>query len=153
MGQESNTQPEPVCQQVYRGPDRRRASTPRLSRFSFWGGRRRSARRAEEQHASFVDLYGTRLWLMVLWVALMNIADSFFTLVHLQNGGIEANPVAAALLETGRSGFVLWKCGLISLALVVLTVHKNFRIARAGLQLSAVVYTALCVYHLSLFWV
>ncbi|MEY2785952.1 MAG: hypothetical protein RL277_2164 [Planctomycetota bacterium] len=149
MGQDF--QPEPA--RAYRGPDRRQASTPRLSRYSFWGGRRRAARRAEERHASFVDLYGTRLWLLVLWVALMNIADSFFTLIHLQNGGIEANPVAAALLETGRSGFVLWKCGLISVALLVLTVHKNFAIARAGLKVSAVVYTVLCLYHLSLFWV
>ena len=61
--------------------------------------------------------------------------------------------VAAALLETGRSGFVLWKCGLISLALLLLTIHKNFAIARAGLKVSAVVYTVLCLYHLSLFWV
>lgn len=148
---------EPISEQggrrVFRGPDRRRQATPRLSRYSFLGGRRASVRRDEERASSFVDLYGTRLWVLVLWVALMNVADSFFTLVHLQNGGIEANPVAAMLLTTGRSGFVLWKCALICLALVILTVHKNFPIARLGLRLSAAVYTLLCAYHLTLFWV
>jgi len=151
MGQESS--PPDTQAPVYRGPDRRRRPTPRLSRFTFWGGRRKQARRAGERETSFVDQYDIRLWLIVLWVSLMNIADSFFTLVHLQNGGIEANPFAAALLETGRTGFVLWKCGLISAALVVLVIHKNFLVARAGLKLSIVVYTGLCLYHLALFWV
>ena len=92
------------------------------------------------------------MWLAVMWVTLMNIADSFFTLVHLQNGGIEANPLAALLLTTGREGFVLWKSGLIGLALVVLTVHKNFPMARLGMWVSAAAYTLLLCYHLLLFF-
>ena len=135
-----------------RGPDRRRSATPRFSFYSLWGGRRRGQRRAEEQAGTFVDVYGSRLWLVVMWVVLMNIADSFFTLVHLQNGGVEANPMAEALLRTGRAGFVFWKCGLIGLALVVLTVHKNFPMARAGLWISAGAYTLLLCYHLALFF-
>jgi hypothetical protein len=135
-----------------RGPDRRRNATPRFSLYSIWGGRRRGLRRGEEQAGTFVDVYGSRLWLVVMWVVLMNIADSFFTLVHLQNGGVEANPMAQALLRTGREGFVFWKCGLIGLALVVLTVHKNFPMARVGLWVSAGAYTLLLCYHLALFF-
>ena len=137
---------------AYRGPDRRRRATPRFSLYSFWGGRRGGSRRTDEQAGEFVDLYGTRLWLVVMWIVLMNIADSFFTLVHLQNGGVEANPMAQALLRTGREGFVFWKCGLIGLALVVLTVHKNFPMARLGLWISAGAYTLLLCYHLALFF-
>jgi hypothetical protein len=43
----------------------------------------------------------------ILWIALMNAADSFFTIVHLQNGGQEVNPIAGALLTTGRLPFVI----------------------------------------------
>lgn len=136
---------------IHRGPDRRKRPTPRLSLYSLWGGRRRRARRDEEHTGSFVDVYGSRLWVIVMWVVLMNVADSFFTLVHLQNGGIEANPMAQILLGTGREGFVFWKCGLIGLALVVLTVHKNFAMARLGLWISAAAYTLLLGYHLVLF--
>lgn len=136
---------------THRGPDRRQRPTPRLSLYSLWGGRRRRPRRDEERTGSFVDVYGSRLWMIVMWVVLMNVADSFFTLVHLQNGGIEANPMAQILLGTGRESFVFWKCGLIGLALVVLTMHKNFAMARLGLWVSAAAYTMLLGYHLALF--
>ena len=127
----------------YRGPDRRQRPTPRLSRFSFLGGRRRQAGVGE-----FVDQYGRRLWLMLAWVGLMNVADSFFTLWHLQEGAIELNPFAAMLLRTGRIGFVLSKALLITVPLVVLCIHKNFQLARMGLWLAATAYTVLIAYHL-----
>ena len=81
------------------------------------------------------------------------LLDSFFTLVHLQAGGIELNPLAAILLETGRIGFVLWKAVLIGGAILVLCIHKNYVIAKAGLILAAVAYTILVGYHLMLFTV
>lgn len=134
-----------------RGEDRRRAPTPRLSRFTFFGGRRRHNRRGDEREGAFVDLYGGRLFLIVLWVAMMNIGDSFFTLVHLQSGGVELNPVAKLLLTTGRWNFVFAKSILIGLALIVLAVHKNFHLARVGLWTAAGTYTCLVAYHLLLF--
>ena len=133
-----------------RGPDRRRRPTPRFSRYTFFGGRRAVVRRPEEHEGSYVDRYRMRVLLLVSWVALMNIGDSFFTLWHLQSGGIELNPVAAGLLETGRLGFVLWKSLLIAVALLVLVLHKNFWVARLGLWISAGGYTLLNLYHLSL---
>lgn len=131
--------------------DRRHNPTPRLSAYSLIRGRRRGPRRSGEREGSFVDLYGSRLFLIVIWVAVMNLGDSFFTLLHLQAGGIELNPVAGALLQTGRDGFVFWKSFLIGLALIVLALHKNFYLARIGLWTAAGTYTLLFVYHLSLF--
>lgn len=131
-----------------RGPDRRQHATPRLSRYSFMGGRRRGARREGEELHSFVDQYGQRMWALLAWVALMNACDSFFTLLHLQDGAIELNPVAGWMLTTGRVGFVLLKSILITLPLVVLCLHKNFPLARMGLWLAACVYTALVAYHI-----
>lgn len=137
---------------IYRGPDRRQRPTPRLSRYSFMGGRRWEIRREGEVEGAFVDLYGGRLWMALLWVALLNVADSYFTLVHLQAGGVELNPVADALLHSGRLGFVVWKSLLIGIALLVLCIHKNFFLAKAGLMFSASAYTVLLLYHLSLFY-
>jgi hypothetical protein len=136
---------------VRRGSDRRVAPTPRLSRWTFLGGRRQAPRRSAEKEGTFVDRYSKRLWFLILWVALMNIGDSYFTLVHLQAGGVELNPVAAALLGTGRAGFVFVKSVLIALALCVLCLHKNFFLARLGLWIAAGSYTLLLGYHLSLF--
>jgi hypothetical protein len=135
---------------IRRGPDRRAEPTPRFSRYSLLGGQRRKIRRASEREGSFVDLYDPPLLALILWVAGLNALDSFYTLHHLQAGGIELNPVAAWMLERGRLGFVLWKSALIALALVVLCIHKNFTLARAGLALSATIYTLLVGYHLFL---
>lgn len=135
---------------VPRGPDRRRRPTPRFSRYTFLGGRRRDVRRPEELEGTYVDRYRGRVVLAVLWVALMNVGDSFFTLWHLQSGGIELNPVADQLLRTGRLGFVLWKSCLIAFALLVLVLHKNFWLARVGLWVAAGGYTLLNIYHLTL---
>ena len=107
--------------------------------------------RGEESEGSYVDLYGSWVLFWVLWVALMNVGDSFFTIVHLQAGGVEVNPVAAEMLKTGRFGFVFIKAVMIGAALMVLTLHKNFQLARVGLWLSTVAYTALVIYHLTLF--
>lgn len=131
--------------------DRRAEPTPRLSIYSVAGGRRRNAQRASEQEGSFVDSYSAWVFLWILWVAAMNVGDSFFTIVHLQAGGVEVNPVAAAMLKTGRFGFVFLKAAVISAALIVLTVHKNFSLARVGLWVSTIAYTALVIYHLTLF--
>ncbi len=134
-----------------RGPDRRTQPTPRLSRYALLGGRRGSVRRAEEREGSFVDRYGFGVVLAIGWTALMNAGDSVFTLVHLQSGGIELNPVADSLLQTGRLGFVALKALLMTAALLVLAVHKNFSLARVGLWIAAGSYTLLNLYHLSLF--
>lgn len=134
-----------------RGPDRRRRRTPRFSRYMLTGGRRRSVRREDEVEGSFVDVYEPSLLFALLWIALMNTGDSFFTLIHLQNGGTEVNPVAALLLETGRTGFVVLKSTVIASALCVLCIHKNFHLARLGLWTAAGAYTLLFAYHLVLF--
>jgi hypothetical protein len=146
-------EPDPAPGSLPRGPDRRRERTPRFSKFTLGTGRRRGVRRKSEAEGAFVDRYDAALLGALLWIALMNAGDSFFTLVHLQNGGTEVNPVAAMLLETGRTGFVVLKSSVIGAALCVLCLHKNFALARAGMWTAAGAYTLLVAYHLALFLV
>ena len=134
----------------YRGRARRNSPTPRFSRFTFVGGRRKRGRRPGENEGAFVDQYSGRLLAIMLWIALMNAGDSFFTLFHLQSGGVELNPVAGAMLGTGRIGFVLLKSALITIPLIVLTMHKNFPLARIGIWTAAAAYTLLLAYHIAL---
>lgn len=150
--------PQPACssdpespEPRYRGFDRRKRPTPRFSKYAVVGGRRRAIRRADEREGGFVDLYSPALLCALGWIVLLNLADTFFTLVHLQAGGIELNPVADMLLRTGRIGFVLWKSALIGVALLILCVHKNFILARVGIWTAAGTYTLLVLYHLALF--
>lgn len=133
------------------GEDRRRRPTPMISRYTFFGGRRRAARREGEREGTFVDVYGPGILGIVLLVVSLNIFDSFFTLVYLQRGGLEANPIVQLLLDQGMATFVLVKNLVIGFALCMLCLCKNFSYARLGLQISIWVYSLLAVYHIFLY--
>ena len=62
-------------------------------------------------------------------------------------------PVAELLLQTGLTRFVLLKSALVGMALLVLCIHKNFKVARVGMWTAAGAYTLLIAYHLALFCV
>ena len=62
-------------------------------------------------------------------------------------GGREANPLMNWLLSFGDSAFLVQKCVVVGIWLIILTVHKNFRIARIGLWSLFALYTGVLIYH------
>jgi hypothetical protein len=51
------------------------------------------------------------------------------------------------LLDIGPWAFIAQKCLVVGLWLVILVVHKNFRLARIGLYSALVVYGLLLIVH------
>jgi len=123
-----------------------------ISRFTFIGGRRRFPRRSREREGAYVDQFGSGLFAVVLGLFLLNVLDAFFTLLYLARGGMEANPVAAALIHWGVLPFLVVKCFGIGLALSFLCLHRFFRLGRIGLGSGLTLYSAIFVYHLFLFF-
>ena len=129
--------------------DRRTAPTPIWS--AFLGLRRRqSGRRAGEGEGIYVDRFSRRDVLLVIAILVFNVFDAFFTLCWLHRGGAEGNPVMAWLLELGVGPFLVQKCFIVGGSLLLLVVHKNFRLARIGLRSLATVYSLLILYHFAL---
>ena len=93
--------------------------------------------------------FSSMLWplLLVLGIFFLNIFDAFCTLIWLQRGGSEGNPLMDLAIQAGDSVFLFQKCIVAGLWLLVLLVHKNFRIARIGLWVLLVVYGVLAAYH------
>ncbi len=148
--------PGPVAAAVearfYSGPDRRRRPTPALSRYTFFGGRRRAGgRRAHENDDAFVDVHGPGLFLVVLAVIALNFLDAWFTMFFLSIGGEELNPVMDAVIREGTLPFILAKSVGIGICVAVLTVAKNFRFARVGLAVVLVGYALLFGWHMWLY--
>lgn len=133
-----------------RGPDRRRQPTPMLSRYSFLGGRRRGPRRDQEREGSYVDVYSRRLALLLLIFFLLTVFDSVATLVYLQKGGRELNPIAQWMIDQGDVEFVLIKGSLTGACILFVMIHKNFRYARCAIAIGFAFYFALTIYHLVL---
>lgn len=134
------------------GPDRRQRPTPILSRWSFFGGRRGAGgRRPGESDRVFIDLYPLRDWILLTSFLILNLLDAHFTLIYLQRGGEEANPVAVGMLNLGMEAFIFIKGLGITAGAVFFCLLRNWRNARFGVLLVLFLYQALLVYHLLLY--
>jgi hypothetical protein len=135
------------------GQDRRRGDrreSPTHPWRSLFSPRRRAEGRREADRQSYVDRYNGRDIALLLSVFLLNVGDALMTMRWLDRGGSEANPVMDFFLDIGPGAFLAQKCLVVGFWLVLLTVHKNFRFARAGLYASLVVYAALMALHFAL---
>ncbi|MHC5065301.1 MAG: DUF5658 family protein [Planctomycetota bacterium] len=133
--------------------DRRTEPTPMFSRYTLWGGRRRSTGRREvDRYPGFVDEHGAWLFMVVLAIVALNFLDAWFTILFLSYGGSELNPMVDWLLGKGTWPFILAKSLGIGLCVAVLTVTKNFRVARIGLGIVLTGYSLLLGWHLILLY-
>lgn len=135
--------------------NRRKSLDRRASPTSIWSSllgmsRRREGRRADERDGIYVDRFQRSDVVLVLAVFTLNIMDAGFTMSWLQRGGSEGNPLMAQLLAWGDAAFLIEKCFVVGVWLLILLVHKNFRVARIGLRVLLLVYGTLFVYHIAL---
>ena len=134
-------------------PDRRRAPTPIIGRYTLWGGRRRKTRRhGDKKDHIIVDLYSTRLLVAVLFLLSLSCLDAFLTLELINKGVVyESNPVMAFFLDKGIIQFSLIKFTITSLSLIVMCLFKNVNITRICLPVIINIYLIIVVYELYLY--
>lgn len=108
---------------------------------------RRSQGRRESDREGYVDRYTKQDVALLMTIFLLNVGDALMTLLWLDRGGREANPIMDFFLEIGPWAFLVQKCLVVGLWLVILVVHKNFRLARIGLYSALVVYGTLMIVH------
>ena len=133
-----------------RGADRRQRATPLFSRYSFLRGRRRGDRRGMAVPGSYVDVYEPWVGVSLITIGILCAVDAVLTLLHLQKGGAEANPLMEMAIGHGTQSFILVKCGVTNLGLVILCLHKNFRYVKPVIGVLLTAYSLLFVYHLYL---
>jgi uncharacterized protein DUF5658 len=132
-------------------PDRRDRPTPPVSRYSFLGGRRKGTAFAEGGARTFVDLYSMKVWFALSFFLMLNLLDAHFTLIYLQRGGAEGNPVAQILLNAGVPIFITAKNLGIGLGVLLFCMLKNFPNSRRGIFLVLTFYSVLTIYHILLY--
>jgi len=119
-----------------------------LSRFTWLGGRRTGDRRDGQDSAAYVDLYEPWLAGALVAIGALCALDAIFTLLYIQRGGSEANPIMDHVIGWGPQTFVVVKCGITNIGLFVLCLHKNFRHVKKVVGGLLVLYSALLGYHL-----
>jgi hypothetical protein len=122
--------------------DRRQRPTPVLSRFILRGRRKDFRRKEDRERGGYVDLYGSGLLFLIVLIAGLNILDALLTMMILEDGGLEMNPIVHSVIQIYGDRFWIWKFAMVSVSLILLCLHNKFRLATpAMLGISAVYMT------------
>ena len=106
-------------------PDRRKFPTRPFSKYIF-KGRRKQARREQENRNYYVDRYDAKYLALVLSIVVLCVFDAYFTLKIIHIGGRELNPLMIKFLDRFPELSLLMKYIVTVISLVILLVHKNF---------------------------
>lgn len=80
----------------------------------------------------------------------LNLLDGLFTLTFLQLGvAEEANPLMRAAYDASPVGFMLLKVAVVSLGVLVLSLHQSSRLAQYALRGAIAVYAVIVTWHLA----
>jgi Domain of unknown function (DUF5658) len=131
----------------------RRAQIMRSLVSGGWHARRRNPRRDVPARPGDVDWHAPQWFAAALVVLLLSLADTFLTLVLVQHGAVEINPLLQPFVLGGGRGFAFLKLALTATAvtvLVILTRVPTFGRLLAGPILvgSAFLYILLLSYEL-----
>jgi len=132
--------------------ERRAVADRRAQPTSCWSalrsrGRRRGFRRASEGHNGYVDCPTPYVAALVLWVTLSSACDALLTLLHISNGGGEANPVMALALAYGSTTFVGLKMSMTCLGTWALSILQHVPLASIVLHILMLIYLGIMGMH------
>jgi hypothetical protein len=130
--------------------DRRRQPTPVLSRFTLQGRRKSLRRKEDQERGGYVDRYGSGLFFLIVLIAGLNILDALFTLMILEDGGLEMNPIVRNTIQIYGDKFWIWKFAMVSVPLILLCLHNKFRLAIPALLGISAVYMTVVLFQIFL---
>ncbi|MBI1423043.1 MAG: hypothetical protein GC149_06220 [Gammaproteobacteria bacterium] len=94
--------------------------------YALFMSRRRSHRRTDHSKSYYSDSYGPYVTGAALLLMLFCVLDSYFTLLLIQYGSIELNPILAWALQQHVLFFFLLKYSVTAVCVVVAVMHKQF---------------------------
>ena len=127
--------------------DRRRHPTPALSRYALEGERRSLRRKEDRKTGGYVDRYSPTLFICLLSIVGLNILDGFQTMMLLDLGGWEVNPIVHSAMQLYGDNFWIWKFFIASASVVFLCLHSKFRKAKPIIAFLAILYIVIVFYH------
>lgn len=130
--------------------DRREKPTPALSRYTFFGRRKGFRRRADQEKGGYVDRYSSTLFVILIAFLILNILDAVLTMIILDYGGREVNPIVGLAIEAFGDKFWIWKFCIVSMCLVLLCVHSQFRRVETLILAAGAIYFVVVIYEILL---
>ncbi len=132
-------------------PERRATGDRRLRRWwsVFYGGvrprRRVLPRRTTDSRFHSLDWHEPHLLAVSIGILLLSVADAFMTLVLLQGGAVEVNPLMASMVYKSVAMFAAAKLGLTGFGVLTLVLLARQRLLRV-VRVDAAMYVLLAGY-------
>jgi hypothetical protein len=130
--------------------DRRIPAERRLSILgalweSSFARRRLGPRRDTDRHPVMTDWFQPQWLATAIIILILSSVDAVLTLALISRGAIEINPLLEPLVRGSGQGFALWKFGLTSMGVVVLTMVARLRVF-GGVVVGSLLYVVLAGY-------
>jgi len=134
------------------GKDRRKDKRAQIKYFLV-NGRREGFRREEDRtRAFFFDRYNQRIFAAITAILMLSIFDALLTLILIDRGSSELNPVMAYFLEYGPLPFVVAKYLLTSFGVVILLIFKNVFLDRISIYTNSLFPCVIFVFSTVILW-
>jgi hypothetical protein len=130
--------------------DRRRQPTPLISRYTLWGRRKTLRRKEDQERGGYVDRYDSSLLFFIVLIVGLNALDSLFTIIILDCGGREINPIVRSAIEVYGDQFWVWKFMIVSVNLILLCLHSRFRYVNRIILYISILYLGIISYQVFL---
>jgi hypothetical protein len=130
--------------------DRRSQPTPLLSRHTLWGRRKTLRRKEDQERGGYVDRYDPGLLFFLVLIVGLNVLDSLFTMIILECGGSEINPIVGSAIEVYGDHFWVWKFTIVSVNIILLCLHSRFRYVNKILLSITILYLGIISYQVLL---
>jgi hypothetical protein len=126
-------------------PDRRHRHWWSVWYGSFYPRRRTPPRRLDDSGFHSLDWHSAHLLAVAIGILLLSVLDAFLTMMLLQGGADEVNPVMAVLIYRSVAMFAALKMGMTSLGVVLMVFLARYRFMRL-LRVEWVLYGVLAAY-------
>ena len=116
-------------------------------RSLLFGGRREIIRRHEDKQKLFyVDRYSQFHFAPIVLILFLSVVDAVLTIVLINHGAYEVNPIMAYCLDIGPYTFLIIKYSLTSVGLIVLLMLRNIFIKPIRIYTGSIFYFLLVVF-------
>ena len=130
--------------------DRRTQPTPGLSRYILFGQRKGFRRRVDQEKGVYVDRYSSGLFFILVFIIGLNVLDALLTMMILETGGRELNPIVQSVIDLWGEKFWIWKFAIVSFSMVLLCLYSRFKRVMAVCIGSGLIYLAVILYQIFL---
>ena len=128
--------------------DRHIQSALRLNEYSRQGRRKSSFGERVYSELCLMDHYSPRLLFFLVLIIGLNYLDSCFTLMILEKGGRELNPIVESAIGLWGEKFWIWKFAIVSVSSVILCLFSRYKRVKIAIVLVSFLYLVLVSYQL-----